>query len=168
MSSVVSFSAAIARRARPRADRGRWSTAEIAELMRLFGACRRERAGAATFETGETETGDPQFYIIGTGPDFPCIAFASRIGESGGGVRYVVQDANGEVVAEGETAAAAIDIAVSALVPPGRPRRIMPYLVRPIAVLLSCGVAREPGWLDDVWLEIADSPLLETLIGYAA
>src|SRR5947209_7231577 len=139
MSSVVSFSTAFARRRLPpRADRGRWSTAEFAELTRLFGTCLKRCAGAATFETGETDTGDPQFYVVGAGPDLPCIAFASRIGEDDGTVRYVVQDGRGEVVGEGETVAAAVDMAVSMLTPRSGPRRIMPYLVRSTALLLSC------------------------------
>ncbi|HEY0522628.1 MAG TPA: hypothetical protein VGD08_04510 [Stellaceae bacterium] len=167
MSNVISFPAS-ARRARPRADRGRWSAAELAELIRLFGACSRGCGGAATFETGQTDMGDPQFYVVGTGPDLPCIAFASRIGTSGGHIRYLVQDGSGEVIAEGETAAAAIDIAVSTLASRNRLRRIMAYLVRSIAMFLPCGIAREAGWLDDFWIEIADNPLIETLIGYAA
>jgi hypothetical protein len=168
MTNIIPFPAVSSRRARRGADREQWSTAEFAELMRLFGACRRECAGAATFETGETDMGDPQFYIVGTGPDLPCLAFASRVEESGGRARYVVQDGSGEVVAEGETAAAAIDTAVAALASRRAPRRTTPYLVRSIALFLSCGIARRTASLNEFWIEIVESPVVETLIRYAA
>jgi hypothetical protein len=87
-----------------------WRSAETAELLRLYAAL-SGRVGAAGFDYGETETGDPQFYVLGRGADCSCIAFVSRLAVDGE-PRYIVQDGTGRVVAESHSLEAAIDAAI--------------------------------------------------------
>ena len=71
-----------------------WSVEELAELrclVRLLsGQC-----GARTWHLATTEEGDPQFYVLDTGPEQRCVASISRL--SG---LYILENGQGCVVAE--------------------------------------------------------------------
>jgi hypothetical protein len=68
-----------------------------ADLKHLVGACAPAVANgeSAGWEIGETETGDPQLYVMGPPPDHECILVVSRLGRL-----YVVEDGRGEVLFE--------------------------------------------------------------------
>ena len=53
------------------------------------------RTGARSWETGVTERGEPQFYVIGPDPDQRCVTCVSRLGAV-----YVLEDGSGRVLAE--------------------------------------------------------------------
>jgi hypothetical protein len=65
------------------------------EVQRLMSACAAYLAGGqgSTWEFGETECGDPQFYLLG--PEQECILSISRLGRL-----YVLEDGNGRVIFE--------------------------------------------------------------------
>jgi hypothetical protein len=130
-----------------------WRPQETRELLRLFGAFRK-RADARSFEFGETEPGDPQFYILGAAPDQPCLAFVSRI-RAHDRCWYLVQDGGGAVTAEGESLRTVVDGAVARI---GRTRSA-PYLAPVWGLLLSCDLGFWPA-LNDCWTEAAASPLV--------
>jgi hypothetical protein len=70
---------------------GEWSRDEFARLVALA----REAGADASFATGRTEQGDPQFYLLGPAPERDCILSVSRLGRS-----YVLEDGNGRVLGE--------------------------------------------------------------------
>jgi hypothetical protein len=52
-------------------------------------------AGGRTWETGETENGDVQFYLLGPQPEAACELCVSRIGR-----RYILEDGSGRLLFE--------------------------------------------------------------------
>lgn len=79
---------------------GSWSAAEMESLLQLF----RELAGSAgarEWAVGLTEADDPQFYVLGTGPDADtlsereCLLCLSRVGRL-----YLLEDGRGIVLGE--------------------------------------------------------------------
>ena len=76
-----------------RARRGGWVAAELKQVVAAAG--RSLEIGEATWEVGATETGDPQFYLIGPAPDHECILCVSRLGSL-----YVLEDGTGRVLFE--------------------------------------------------------------------
>lgn len=70
---------------------------QFAEAQKLRSACADSIASgeASGWEIGETETGDPQLYLLGPAPDFDCILCVSRLGNL-----YVLEDGNGRVLFE--------------------------------------------------------------------
>ena len=77
----------------PRENRGGWQAAELELLVKLSS----ERAGCAGggWDTGVTEIGDPQFYLLGPPPRPECIMCISRLGRL-----YVLEDGAGQVLFE--------------------------------------------------------------------
>jgi hypothetical protein len=71
-----------------------WCSAEL-DQVRLC-AAEAEAGAGASWETGFTEAGDPQAYLIGPAPDHDCILTVSRLGRL-----YVMEDGNGLVLGEG-------------------------------------------------------------------
>jgi hypothetical protein len=71
-----------------------WSEAE---LHTLLGALNRALASGngRGWETGVTERGDPQFYLLGPLPDQACELCVSRIGR-----RYILEDGSGRLLFE--------------------------------------------------------------------
>jgi hypothetical protein len=138
-----------------------WRLPERCELLRLFGMLRR-RADAKSFEFGETEPGDPQFYILGAAPEQPCLAFVSRI-SAHDRCWYLVQDGSGAVTAEGESLHAVID---GAMARTGRTARAL-RLVSLWGLLLPCDLGLWPA-LGDCGTEAATSPLVSAVIQMAA
>ena len=86
---VVPF---IARRSSVRT--GPWTETE---LDPLFDACAAPmtRGSVGGWETGLTEAGDPQLYLLGPTPDYDCVLCISRLGG-----RYILEDGQGRVLFE--------------------------------------------------------------------
>ena len=73
-------------------DSGEWSEKELSTLVAALGAA--SRAGRE-WETGMTEKGDAQFYLLGPLPDQACELCVSRIGG-----RYILEDGSGRLLFE--------------------------------------------------------------------
>lgn len=71
-----------------------WRHDELQQLVALHAACEPRRRGCS-WGVGQTERGDPQFYVVGEAPDLYCIMCVTRIGRL-----YVLEDGTGSVVAE--------------------------------------------------------------------
>lgn len=71
-----------------------WQANETQEIVR---ACAETLASgkASGWETGSTEIGDPQLYLLGPLPDHDCILCISRLGRL-----YVLEDGSGKVLFE--------------------------------------------------------------------
>jgi hypothetical protein len=70
---------------------------QASEVNAVVGACAGSIAAgdASGYETGSTELGDPQLYVIGPAPDYDCILCISRLGRL-----YVLEDGAGTVLFE--------------------------------------------------------------------
>ena len=75
-------------------DSGEWSEKELSTLVAAFGAALAPGTGRE-WETGMTERGDAQFYLLGPLPDQACELCVSRIGG-----RYVLEDGLGRLLFE--------------------------------------------------------------------
>jgi len=73
---------------------GAWRACELDRFVRAF-AVELERGDASGWDTGATEIGDPQFYLIGPPPEHDCILCVSRLGKL-----YVLEDGAGHLVFE--------------------------------------------------------------------
>jgi hypothetical protein len=71
---------------------GEWSEKELSTLVAAFGAASRT---GREWETGMTEQGDAQFYLLGPLPDQACELCVSRIGG-----RYILEDGWGRLLFE--------------------------------------------------------------------
>jgi hypothetical protein len=71
-----------------------WHSTELKEVL---GSCAESiyRGEASGWEVGRTESGDPQFYLLGPAPDYECLLCISRLGRV-----YVLEDGNGRVLIE--------------------------------------------------------------------
>ena len=106
-----------------------WRLDELVWLDRLVRLLGR-RVGAATWETGLTERGDPQVYVLRPPPDEACVACVTRIGAT-----YVLEDGAGRVLAEDASLPALVRDAARTI---PRPRRL-PLTAR---VLIAACTAR--------------------------
>ena len=90
--SVVKFQ-------RRRAPSGEgWQAAELQQFIAV--SANAIAAGDASgWESGSTERGDPQLFLIGPPPDYDCILSISRLGEA-----YVIEDGAGRVLCEQRSA----------------------------------------------------------------
>jgi hypothetical protein len=73
-------------------DSGEWNEKELGTLVAAFGAASRT---GRDWETGMTESGDAQFYLLGPLPDQACELCISRIGG-----RYILEDGSGRLLFE--------------------------------------------------------------------
>src|SRR5262245_50700223 len=73
---------------------GVWRSCELNHIVGSF-APELLSGEAIGWETGTTEMGDPQFYLIGPPPEHECIMCVSRLGRL-----YVLEDGNGHVLFE--------------------------------------------------------------------
>lgn len=71
-----------------------WRNCERDRFIEMF-AAERDRGQVDSWATGMTETGDPQFYLIGPPPSLDCILSVSRLGKV-----YVLEDGTGRLVFE--------------------------------------------------------------------
>jgi hypothetical protein len=73
-------------------DSGEWSEKELSTLVAAVGAASRT---GREWETGMTEQGDAQFYLLGPRPEQACELCVSRIGG-----RYILEDGSGRLLFE--------------------------------------------------------------------
>jgi len=71
-----------------------WSEQELNTILAALSAAFLPGNGRG-WETGMTETGDPQFYLLGALPDQACKLCVSRIGR-----RYILEDGAGRLLFE--------------------------------------------------------------------
>jgi hypothetical protein len=71
---------------------GEWSEKELSTLVAAL--CAAPGSGRE-WETGMTESGDAQFYLLGPLPDQACELCVSRIGR-----RYILEDGSGRLLFE--------------------------------------------------------------------
>ena len=71
---------------------GEWSEKELSTLVAALCAA---PGTAREWETGMTEKGDAQFYLLGPLPDQACEVCVSRIGR-----RYILEDGSGRLLFE--------------------------------------------------------------------
>ncbi|MDQ8727139.1 hypothetical protein [Bradyrhizobium sp. LHD-71] len=91
-----------------------WRQNELQQLVSLYSAHGSQR-GRASWSVGKTETGDPQFYIVGEAPDLDCTMCVTRIGRL-----YVLEDGSGCVIAEDTRLDRIADAAARMLTKPHR------------------------------------------------
>ena len=77
-----------------RQDTGVWTETELNTLVAGLHAAIAPATGRA-WETGVTENGDVQFYLLGPRPDQACELCVSRIGG-----RYILEDGSGRLLFE--------------------------------------------------------------------
>ena len=101
--SVVKFQ-------RRRAPSGEgWRAAELQQFSAV--SANAVAAGEASgWESGSTERGDPQLFLIGPPPDYDCILSISRLGET-----YVIEDGAGRILFELHSPARLAEQAAAAL-----------------------------------------------------
>jgi hypothetical protein len=87
--SVITFPAHF------RPNGGAWRTAELNVLVAGLASTRVDGREAGGWATGETEAGDPQFYLLGPLPEEECVVCISRLGRT-----YVLEDGAGRVLFE--------------------------------------------------------------------
>jgi hypothetical protein len=86
-----------------------WQAAELQQFIAV--SANAIAAGEASgWESGSTERGDPQLFLIGPPPDYDCILSISRLGET-----YVIEDGAGRVLCEQHSAAKLAEQAAAAL-----------------------------------------------------
>jgi hypothetical protein len=71
-----------------------WSEQELSTIVAALQAALAPSTGRG-WETGATESGDPQFYLLGPLPDQACELCVSRIGG-----RYILEDGSGRLLFE--------------------------------------------------------------------
>jgi hypothetical protein len=77
-----------------RRESGSWRPAELNQVVASV-AGRLESGEAGSWDIGVTESGDPQFYLLGPAPDHECILCVSRLGSI-----YVLENGAGKVLFE--------------------------------------------------------------------
>lgn len=77
-----------------RQDTAVWAETELNTLVAALHAATLPATGRS-WETGATENGDAQFYVIGPRPEQACELCVSRIGR-----RYVLEDGSGRLLYE--------------------------------------------------------------------
>ena len=75
-------------------DTGEWSENELSTIVAALGAAIAPGTGRE-WETGATENGDVQFYLLSPLPDQACELCVSRIGRS-----YILEDGMGRLLFE--------------------------------------------------------------------
>ena len=82
---------------RPGSACGSWQPSEIQSVV---DACAEPLAigEVSGWETGTTEAGDPQLYLLGPEPERECLVCLSRLGAN-----YVLQDGQGRILFEHDT-----------------------------------------------------------------
>lgn len=75
-------------------DTGEWSQRELGAIVAALEKA-LARGGGRDWETGKTESGDAQFYLLGPRPDQACELCVSRIRG-----RYILEDGSGRLLFE--------------------------------------------------------------------
>ena len=76
----------------PPGDSETWRHDELQQLVGVF-AAHAARGDATDWAVGTTESGDPQFYILGVRPAQDCVLSVSRLGRD-----YVLENGEGAVI----------------------------------------------------------------------
>ena len=84
--SVVAF--------KPKQNSGGWSERELSTILAALSSAAAPGTGRE-WETGTTEAGDVQFYLLSPRPDQSCELCVSRIGD-----RYILEDGIGRLLFE--------------------------------------------------------------------
>src|SRR6476659_4877396 len=106
---------------------GEWSETELSTIVAALRAAIASGEGRE-WETGTTENGDAQFYLLGPLPDQACELCVSRIGG-----RYILEDGSGRLLFEHQS------LAVVALHAKAAVRSMRGWLVAG-ALLLWCSI----------------------------
>jgi hypothetical protein len=106
---------------------GLWSETELDTMLAALNVAVASGGGRG-WETGMTETGDAQFYLLGPLPDQVCELCVSRIGG-----RYILEDGSGRLLFEHQS------LALVALHAKAAVRSMRRWLVAR-AVLLWCTI----------------------------
>ena len=109
-----------------RQDTGVWTETELNTIVAALHAALAPATGR-TWETGVTENGDAQFYLLGAGPEEACELCVSRIGR-----RYILEDGSGRLLFEHRNLDLVVLHAKAALSPASR------IMIR--AIMLWCAV----------------------------
>jgi hypothetical protein len=72
---------------------GPWHSDELQQLVALYVA--QSRRQVSGWDVGQTERGEPQFYVLGPGPDYDCVMCVSRLANG-----YVLEDGTGRIMGE--------------------------------------------------------------------
>ncbi|MBL8580178.1 MAG: hypothetical protein JNK47_23520 [Mesorhizobium sp.] len=72
---------------------GEWRPDEWQQLVALF--LPNAATVGITWDVGSTERSDPQFYLLGPGPDRDCVLCVSRLAQG-----YVLEDGEGRLIGE--------------------------------------------------------------------
>jgi hypothetical protein len=81
-----------------------WSVEERRQLEALH-AARASCGEASEWAVATTESGDPQFFLLGPAPACECVLSISRIGR-----RYVIEDGHGGAVSEASDIGEVFDV----------------------------------------------------------
>jgi hypothetical protein len=82
-----------------------WRAAELRQLQTIYAAYACQGA-ASEWAVGTTESGAPQFYLLGPGPDHDCVLCVSRVVRT-----YVLEDGRGALLAEESSLASVVSTA---------------------------------------------------------
>ena len=96
-----------------------WCQHELQEMVALYSA-HASRGKLTSWDTGKTELGDPQFYIVGAKPEFDCVLCLTRVGRL-----YVLEDGAGSVVTESVHLKDVTEVASVMLAPRKRPSLVV-------------------------------------------
>ena len=105
---------------------GVWTETELNTIVAALQAALAPATGRA-WETGVTENGDAQFYLLGPGPEQACELCVSRVGH-----RYILEDGTGRLLFEHRNLDLVVLHAKAALSPASR------IVVR--AIMLWCAL----------------------------
>ena len=109
-----------------RQDTGVWTETELNTIVVALQTALAPAIGRS-WETGVTENGDAQFYLLGPGPEQACELCVSRVGR-----RYILEDGSGRLLFEHRNLDLVVLHAKAALSPASR------IMVR--AIMLWCAV----------------------------
>jgi len=149
--NVVPFTPKMARSLRS------WSPHELETLIAIYEA-HAARAEACGWDVGATDYDDPQFYVLGPGPDLDCIVAISRVGRI-----YVLENGTGQLLDE----SASLETLASRAKMPARLRHI-PFFARITlglaAFKLALGEKAEPILVESEELLLRIAPQLAAFV----
>jgi len=150
--NVVPFTPKMARSLRS------WSPHELETLVSVYEA-HAARGEACGWDVGATDYDDPQFYVLGPGPDLDCIVAISRVGRI-----YVLENGTGQLLDE---SASLETLASRAKMPAARLRHV-PLLARITlglaAFKLALGEKAEPILVESEELLLRIAPQLAAFV----
>jgi hypothetical protein len=100
-----------------------WSQDELQDMVALYSA-HASRNKFTGWDTGKTDLGDPQFYIVGHAPDLDCVLCLTRVGRV-----YLLENGAGSLVAEGVHLKQVTEAAAAMLTPRRRPSLVVRSLL---------------------------------------